>query len=291
MARGFSISSLVIGAGLGAASMYLLDPQRGTRRRKGALSRMRGAVNDVEHLAGKAARDVENRAHGLAARARGAGPSRRTRTILSEGTPERRLLEGGSGALLAVWGLARGGLVGTAALVTGAALVARGALAPLEGQIHVQKTITIHVPVADVFRFFSHFENFPRFMRHVHDVTVDGTRSHWRITGPAGVPVEWDAELLESVEPRKLVWRSVAGAPIQHHGEVHFERVAEDTTRISVHLSYHPPGGAIGHAAAAFLHGDPKALMDDDLLRLKSLLEQGKTRHAGHEVRIGELLH
>ena len=54
--------------------------------------------------------------------------------------------------------------------------------------------------------------------------------------------------------------------------------------RISVHMAYWPPGGALGHAAAGFLLGDPKTLMDDDLLRLKSLFERGKTRIKGDQV-------
>ncbi len=63
-----------------------------------------------------------------------------------------------------------------------------------------------------------------------------------------------------------------------------FERFGENATRISMHMAYHPPGGALGHAAASFLQGDPKALMDADLLRLKSLFEHGKTRMRGDEV-------
>jgi uncharacterized membrane protein len=60
--------------------------------------------------------------------------------------------------------------------------------------------------------------------------------------------------------------------------------VGDDATRISVHMVYRPPGGALAHAAAGFLLGDPKTLMDDDLLRLKSLFERGKTRVKGDQV-------
>jgi uncharacterized membrane protein len=51
-----------------------------------------------------------------------------------------------------------------------------------------------------------------------------------------------------------------------------------------VRMSYHPPGGAIGHAVASLFGADPKAAMDDDLARLKSLLEVGKAGAHGTHV-------
>ena len=39
-------------------------------------------------------------------------------------------------------------------------------------------------------------------------------------------------------------------------------------------MTYNPPGGVAGHAIAALFGADPKSAMDDDLLKLKSLLEQ-----------------
>ncbi len=284
-----SLSWLLAGSAIGAASMYLLDPFQGKRRRHGFVDRLRGAVHDVEDIAGKAQRDVENRARGLAARARGSAPARRSRTLLSQGTPERRLLEGGLGALAALWGLARGGLVGVGAFGGGGYLIACAAVPRQDGAIRVQKTLTIEAPLEQVFQFWSRFENFPRFMEHVLEVRSAGDRSHWRVSGPAGAPIEWDTEITEFIENRTIAWRSMEGSSVEHHGEVHFERAGDNATRISIHMAYMPPGGALGHAVAGFLQGDPKTLMDDDLRRLKSLLEQGKATAHSREVRIDEL--
>lgn len=287
--RRFSFSWLVAGSAIGAASMYLLDPYQGRRRRHGLVDRLRGAVHDVEDIAGKAQRDVENRARGLAARARGSGPSRGRRTLLSAGTPERRLLEGSFGTLAAIWGLARGGLLGAGAFAGGSYLIACAAIPRQDGAIRVQKTLTIEAPIEQVFQFWSRFENFPQFMEHVLEVRSAGDRSHWKVSGPAGAPIEWDAEVTEYIENRTIAWRSMEGSSVEHHGEVHFERAGDRATRISIHMAYLPPGGALGHAVAGFLQGDPKTLMDDDLLRLKSLLEQGKATAHSREVHIDEL--
>lgn len=266
------ITWMFLGSALGATSMYLLDPRRGARRRHGLVDRVRGALNEVEDVAQKAGRDARNRMHGVSAHLHGSPPSHRQRRALSEGTPERRLLEGGGGAALVLYGLVRGGVVGALAALGGVSLVSRAAVPRQRGLIRVQKTITIDAPIDRVFAFWSQFENFPRFMEHVADVRTDGPCSHWRVKGPAGVSVEWDAELVERIENQKLVWRSLEGSSVEHHGEVHFEPIGDGATRVSIHMAYRPPGGALGHAIAAFLQGDPKHLMDDDLLRVQALL-------------------
>jgi uncharacterized membrane protein len=273
-----AIKGMMLGLAVGAGSMYLLDPRRGARRRHGLVDRARRAITDVEDVAGKARRDAENRAHGLSARLHGSPPSHRERTMLSESTPERRLLEGGGGAALALYGLVRGGALGLLASIGGVSLIARAVVPRMRGMIRVQKTITINAPIDEVFAFWSRFENFPRFMEHVIEVATDGPRSHWRVKGPAGLPIAWDADLVESVPNRKIAWRSVEGSVVVHNGEVHFESLGDRTTRINIHMAYKPPACAIGHAVAAFLVGDPKKLIDDDLMRMKSLLEGNPPR-------------
>jgi len=119
-------------------------------------------------------------------------------------------------------------------------------------------------------------ENFPRFMEHVRDVRVTGEGQwHWRVAGPAGVEVEWDAEVTRAEPGRLLSWATVETAPVESFGTVRFVPV-DGGTRVDVRLSYNPPLGAVGHAVAALLGADPKQQLDDDLLRLKSLLERGK---------------
>jgi uncharacterized membrane protein len=171
----------------------------------------------------------------------------------------------------------------------GAYLVARAAVPLQDGIIRVQKTLTVNAPIDLVFDFWSRFDNFPLFMEHVLEVRSDGDRSHWCVAGPLGTLIEWDAEMIERIENRKIAWRSLADASVEHYGEVHFERAGENATRISIHMAYEPPGGALGHAIAGFLQGDPKSLMDEDLARLKSLLEAGATRVRSHSVRSGDV--
>jgi uncharacterized membrane protein len=214
-------------------------------------------------------------------------------------SPTARLVAGASGAGLALTALRSGGVAGTLLGVGGVALLLRGLtnreLKRLTGvgagrrAITLQKTITVAAPVDQVFQFWSHYENFPRFMSHVREVRkTDDGRSHWVVAGPAGVPVEWDTEVTASVPDQVLAWRTVPGSSVDHAGIVRFDPVPGGT-RVEVRMSYNPPAGAIGHAIAALLGADPKQAMDEDLVRFKSLIEQGKTSAHGQKIDASEL--
>jgi uncharacterized membrane protein len=144
--------------------------------------------------------------------------------------------------------------------------------------IDIHKILTVNAPLEEVFEFWSDFENFPRFMSHLREVRhTGGDRSHWVAEGPLGIPFAWDAETTVFERNQRIAWKSVGASPIDNAGAVGFQREATSATRIDIHMSYNPPAGAIGHAVASFLGADPKRLMDEDLVRLKSLLEEGKT--------------
>jgi uncharacterized membrane protein len=181
-----------------------------------------------------------------------------------------------------VGGYARGGLKGLVMFMLGSGMIARAAtnrdiasLARGEG-IPVQKTIRIAKPVNEVFAYWRNLENFPMWMSHVIEVRyVGGDRYHWKVEGPAGIPVEWDSELLNVVENREMTWRSVPGSTVENTGRVRFEEDG-DGTRVHVLIKYQPPGGVIGHAVAKVFGSDPASEMDDDLAKLKSLVETGQ---------------
>ena len=78
---------------------------------------------------------------------------------------------------------------------------------------------------------------------------------------------------------------------VENAGTVKLQRVSEDTTRIDVSISYNPPAGAVGYTIATIFGADPKSAMDEDMVRLKSLLEEGKTTADQGQVRLGELQH
>ena len=79
-----------------------------------------------------------------------------------------------------------------------------------ERGITVQKTIHVAAPVEQVFAFWTDYQNFPRFMHNVREVRpVSENRSHWVVAGPAGVPVQWTAEVTRVVPGALIEWCSV----------------------------------------------------------------------------------
>ena len=208
------------------------------------------------------------------------------------------------GAVLATWGvLARRGLTGALLATAGSTLALRGGLnmpfsdllAHATGRrgIEITKTITVRAPIERVFGLWRHVENFPRFMQHVQAVIVDEqdpNRSRWTVDGPGGTAIEFESAITRIVHLREIWWRTLPKQRIEHAGTVRFEPFGEGT-RVTIRMAYRPPGGVIGHAIAHVLGWDPKARLDDDMVRMKALLEQGRTRAHGGRIAIKDLLH
>jgi uncharacterized membrane protein len=114
----------------------------------------------------------------------------------------------------------------------------------------------------------------------VREVKSTGENSsHWVVAGPAGAPVEWDA-VVTSYEPNKAIaWETMPESRVQHTGIIRFEANADGSTRLDIKMSYNPVAGALGHAAAALFGADPRSLMDQDLARMKTMIETGRPPH------------
>lgn len=151
--------------------------------------------------------------------------------------------------------------------------------ASAEDGFMVQKTLQVYAEPDEVYAAWRALENFPSFMTHIREITpVEGGRRYrWTVDGPAGVPVSWESEITADIPNELLAWRTVPGSPVQSTGVVQFEPSKYGGTRIHVRMSYRPPANAAGHAAAVVFGKDPRRQIDDDLMRLKSLLETGKT--------------
>ena len=199
-----------------------------------------------------------------------------------EWSPAARTVVGGVGSALVAYAAARRDVFGTLFALAGTALVLRAAT-NLEAKritgvgagrraVDLQKTIHVNAPVSTVFDFWANFDNFPHFMTHVREVrqtSIEG-QSHWTVAGLANVPIEFDAVITRFAANQLIAWKTVEGAPVAHAGVVRFEPDGQGT-RVHIRFSYNPPAGAI----ASLLGEDPKSMMDDDLARMKTLIETG----------------
>lgn len=156
--------------------------------------------------------------------------------------------------------------------------------------VDVRKTFNVDYQLEEVFEFWRNFENFPKFMPHLKEVEDLGDdRSRWVAEGPAGKTFEWTS-VITRFEPNSLIaWKSESGTSVPNAGVVRFSENREGGTQISIQMSYNPPLGMVGDRAAWLFGSDLKSALEQGLLRLKSLLEEGKASKGDKEIMIGDL--
>ncbi|HEV8223656.1 MAG TPA: SRPBCC family protein [Rubrobacteraceae bacterium] len=140
----------------------------------------------------------------------------------------------------------------------------------------VHESIEVQAPQRDVFRYWSNFENFPSFMQNVEEVRMSGRdTSHWRVKGPLGKSVEFDARTTEMDPERGIGWNTTGGE-VMTSGEARFEEVSPGRTRIEVTMNYaDPPGGKVGEVAANLI-SNPERNLREDVENFARIVERGE---------------
>src|SRR5690606_8507520 len=141
-----------------------------------------------------------------------------------------RMLAGAAGLALVASGLGMRSATGSGLAVCGIALLARsisneplshmlGMRGDIDEGIVIQKTLHVYADLDEVYSCWRQIENFPQFMSHVREVTkLSDTMYHWVVDGPAGIPVEWDAEVTADVPGELIAWRTVEGSVVHSSG-------------------------------------------------------------------------
>jgi uncharacterized membrane protein len=216
------------------------------------------------------------------------------------GTFERVVSLAGGAALIA-YGLKRRSRGGLSLAWLGGSLILRGfsgwcALYGLLGidragagdtmrgnlGVKVERAMVFDEPPEKLYAFWRDFRNLPTIMPNVESVSVypDG-RSHWRVKGPLGSTLEWDAQIINDRPNELIAWRTDEGARVEHAGSVRFERQPGDATLVRVSLQYNPPGGELAHLVTALFGADPGERIEEDLLRLKEAMARANEDRDG----------
>jgi uncharacterized membrane protein len=138
----------------------------------------------------------------------------------------------------------------------------------------ITKSIIIKANITHVYGLWSNVENFPRFMEHIRLVEKTGpTTSRWIMAGPAGMQIDWQAELTRQELNKRLAWSSKDyDGLITTSGQVTFNALSDTETEVTVILSYAVPGGKVGEVVAGWF-ADPEERLTADLRRFKMLAE------------------
>jgi len=215
------------------------------------------------------------------------------------------------GATLAVYGLDRWDFGGAALAVVGAELIRRGASghcfvydalnvstaadATSRGphrdlpvsraatvrasrSVKVERSITVKRPAAELFAFWRDPANLPRILDFVEAVDMlDDTHARWRVRGPAGKSIEWQAEIINEIPNELLAWKSVGDADVPNAGSLHFRAAPNGRgTEVRIVFEYEPPAGHLGAWIAKLVKENPDDQVRDALRRFKQLTETGE---------------
>lgn len=131
----------------------------------------------------------------------------------------------------------------------------------------IDKTSEIAADVHKVYEAWTAFEAYSRFMDTVETVTVTQVdRLHW-VAMVEEDTYEWDADVVKHVTDESVMWRAVDG---RETGEVRFEKLGADKTRVTFQLEYDP---AAWEGKADTVRHWMNRRADQDLDNFKKMIE------------------
>jgi uncharacterized membrane protein len=132
----------------------------------------------------------------------------------------------------------------------------------------IEESIEVNVPVSTAYNQWTQFEEFPRFMDGVDQVTqIDDTHLHWKASH-GGHEQEWDAEITEQKPDERVAWRSTDGK--NNAGVVTFHRLDDEHTKIMVQMDWEPEGMV---EKVGEMVGSDDRRVHGDLERFKEMIE------------------
>ncbi len=133
-------------------------------------------------------------------------------------------------------------------------------------------SVAVNAPVHQVYTLFTHFNDFPKFMSFVKEVTYyDDQRSHW-VADVVGKQ-EWDAVNENWVPDQQIGWRSTSG--VENFGKVTFQPVNSSQTQVDVYINYNPPAGVLGDIGENLgVGGRFEKALQNDLMHFARMVDE-----------------
>jgi uncharacterized membrane protein len=204
-----------------------------------------------------------------------------------------------SGAILALFGLARRDLPGLLVATIGGGLLYRGA----SGHCHTYELLgidtadeetkqraahgfrvihstNINKSPEELYSYWRKLDSLPNIMTHLESVEVqDDRHSHWVASAPniIGGTVEWDAEITEDSPNERIAWQSLPDSDVASRGAVEFRKLPGDRgTAVRIEMEYLPPAGTVGKWIAELFGEAPDQQIREDLRTFKRVMEVGE---------------
>jgi len=136
--------------------------------------------------------------------------------------------------------------------------------------------LEVNAPADQCYAWWRGLTNLPQILPDVESVQPQQGSTqltHWKVSGPLGKSVEWDATIVEDLPGQKIAWASTDG-DVANSGAVRFDDHGT-TTGVEVSLQYDPPAGVVGDAVAK-LFADPQDKVEKALEAFKKTIETGR---------------
>jgi uncharacterized membrane protein len=143
-------------------------------------------------------------------------------------------------------------------------------------QTKVVRTIIVNKPAEEAYQFWHDFQNFPRFMTYLESVRYTGDRrTHWIAKGPAGMQIEWDADITIDQANRMIGWRSRGETFFEHAVTVRFDSAPGNRgTLVRFEIKFSSKRGAALLQKIVQMGLGPR--ISEDLRKFKQILEVGE---------------
>ena len=116
-------------------------------------------------------------------------------------------------------------------------------------------SIAVKAPVADIYKRWLEFEDYPKFITAIKKVRKLDDSHFSALLSFNGKPHEALLEIMLRVPERKLAWRTIAADGAPHHlaaGVVYFESHSNQSTCVTLKLTS-SFGGAVSHRVDQYL--------------------------------------
>jgi uncharacterized membrane protein len=136
--------------------------------------------------------------------------------------------------------------------------------------------LEVNAPADQCYAWWRGLTNLPQILPDVESVQAQQGSTeltHWKVSGPLGKSIEWDARIVEDVPGQKIAWASTDG-DVANSGAVRFDDHGS-STGVEVSLAYDPPAGVVGDAVAK-LFADPQDKVEQALAAFKKTIESGR---------------
>ena len=136
--------------------------------------------------------------------------------------------------------------------------------------------LEVSAPADQCYAWWRGLTNLPQILPDVQSIEPQGGSTkvtHWKVRGPLGKTVEWDATIVEDVENTRIAWATQDSGKLEvkNSGAVRFDDHG-GTTGVEVSMQYDPPAGVLGDAVAA-LFADPQSKVEKALDAFKQTIE------------------